>query len=96
MSKQVIDLAKSLAAAISLAFAVFFFMDNRHAHIEDVSHTDVELRERILMSESTRYAEIAKFYSDKQLDGEVLTDAERARLELVQKQQVRISETLKE
>ncbi len=71
----------------------------KYAHRDEVqasmSLLDAELRERILMAESTRYAEVAKYYTDKLQEGEALSEAEQARLELVQQQQQRIHETLK-
>ena len=91
---QTIDLAKSVAGLIAIAFAVFFFMDDRHAHFAELDNADTALRERILMSESTRYAEIQKYYIDKMKAGQSLTDAEQKRLDLVQKQQERIAEAL--
>ena len=72
----------------------FLFLDDRHAHPKDVSAAEAELVQRVLMSDSARYAEIAVFYSNKMRDGEKLTAAEEARLELVQRQQQRINETL--
>jgi hypothetical protein len=89
-----LDSLKAIIGLIAIAFATFFFLDGRHAHHYDVEGTDASLRERILMSESTRYAEIQKYYVDKMASGETLTDAELARLRLVQKQQERIAEVL--
>ena len=90
--KQTLSFLKELIAVIAIAFAAFFFLDNRHAHNEDVDYSAIEMQRRILMSESTRYAEVAKYYSDKLKAGDSLTPAELARFELVEKQQERIRE----
>jgi hypothetical protein len=94
--RQTLSFIKELVAVVAVAFAVFFFMDDRHAHNEDVDLSSIELHRRILMSESTRYAEVAKYYADKLKAGEPLTPAELARFELVEKQQQRIREMMSE
>ncbi len=108
------DFAVAVVAASGVVFSTFLFLDERHAHYEDMSREKQEraqadakanaeriameaaLRERILMSESTRYAEVQKFYDDKELAGMELDKAEKIRQQLVKRQQERIGETLKE
>lgn len=81
------------------------FVEGRYTHqptfdvaMEQVAEESMSLEakivERDLMSASTRYAEIVKFYTDKMADGETLTPAEKKRLELAQRQQLRIAEIL--
>jgi len=86
---------KTIAGVVAFCFAVFFFMDERHAHPKSVSESAADLNQRIMMAESTRYAEVAKYYTDKLKDGEQLSQAELSRLDLVQRQQERINATLK-
>lgn len=52
-----------------------------------------DLQTRILMSESTRYAQVAKYYRDE-LKKRSLTEAEQARLDLVEREQCRIRNEL--
>lgn len=82
-----------IGGAISTAFAVFFFMNGIHIENHEMEAADKDFRTRVLMSESTRYAEIAKYYRDEMKERE-LTEAEWARLELVEKQQCRIRNQL--
>jgi len=53
------------------------------------------LNNRLLMSESTRYAQIAKYYRDEMKERE-LTKAEQSRLELVEREQCRIRTIISE
>jgi len=80
-------------SAISVAFAVFFYMNSIHIENHEMEVVDKDFRTRVLMSESTRYAEIAKYYRDE-MKSRDLTEAEWARLELVEKQQCRIRNQL--
>ena len=88
----------ALIVILSSAFGTFFVLDDRHAQKEELTRAEAEMTselvQRVMMSESTRYAEIAVYYTDKMRDGEILTPAEESRLELVQGQQQRINETL--
>ena len=93
--KVSIDLLKYFGAFTAICFAIFFFMDERHAHPSSVEASNADLNQRILMAESTRYAEVANYYSNKMREGETLTKAEESRLDLVQRQQERISGILK-
>jgi len=87
-------LIKMTAGAIATVFMVFLFMDSRHSHPDDLECSSADTNQRILMSDSTRYAEINKYYTDKLKGGETLSKAETSRLELVQRQQQRINEIL--
>ena len=89
--KITIGFLSSVVSAIAVAFAIFFFMDSRHAHPIAVEATAAEINQRILMAESARYAEVSKYYLDKLQDGEPLSKAETSRLDLVQRQQERIA-----
>ena len=84
---------KELGGIIAAAFAVFFFLDARHAHLEDAAMVDATAYHRGLMSESTRYAQIVKYYSDLK-DIRPLNEAEAKRLDLVQREQDRIHKIL--
>lgn len=91
---KMFSFSKDVIAIIAVCFAVFFFLDDRHAHEDDMVQANVDMQQRVLMSDSTRYAEVNKHYTDRLKDGETLTKAELSRLELVQKQQERINKTL--
>lgn len=82
------------ATAISAAFAVFFLMNSLHIENHELEISDSQLRQRILIAESTRYAEVAKYYHDLEKERD-LTLAELERLRLVEEQHCRISNTLK-
>lgn len=90
------DLISAVVSAVSIAFAVFFFMDNRHAHSPDLVEQEAKFNRNLLMEQSTRYAEIEKYYTDELKSGETLTEAQLERLDLVQRQQTRIAEILKQ
>jgi len=103
---HLMTLAKGAAAATTLAFGAFFVMDERHAsqlqvlevrqkHDMEMVHAELEALRQIKLSDSTRYAEVAKFYIDRMKDGEQLSSAEQKRLDLVLAQQERIAEALK-
>lgn len=64
---------------------------------QDVAQEAIEedLATRIRMSESTRYAQVAKYYRDEMKERD-LTTAEWARLELVEREQCRIRNELAE
>lgn len=90
----------SISAACTVVFLAFLFLDERHLHDHDkvevttkMDKNDSLVRQRILMSESTRYAEIAKYYYELKAE-RPLTLAELNRLRLVEAQQRRIEETL--
>lgn len=51
------------------------------------------LNTRIIMSESTRYAQIAKYYRDE-MQVRSLSEAEKARLDLVEREQCRLRNEL--
>lgn len=87
-------IAGMVTGAISVAFAVFFYMNSIHIENHEMEAVDVDFHTRILMAESTRYAEIAKYYREE-MQNRPLTEAEWARLELVERQQCRIRKQIK-
>jgi len=58
-----------------------------------VESVEEDFRTRILMSESTRYAQVAKYYRDE-MKARELSVAEQARLDLVEREQCRIRNEL--
>lgn len=90
---SVVKLIGIVTGIISSAFAVFFLMNALHVENHELELTDSQIRQRILISESTRYGEIVKYYQDLSKERD-LTLAEMERLRLVEKQQCRISNTL--
>ncbi len=98
--------AKTAAAVVMGCFALYFFIDGRYAEEralaaaklefqEDIVEARTDMLERILMSDSTRYAEIEKYYTDELQEGHDLSEAQKTRLALVQKQQIRIGDAIK-
>lgn len=90
----------SIASVCTVVFTAFLFLDARHLHDHDkievhskIEQNDSLVRQRILMSESTRYAEIQKYYYELKAE-RPLTLAELNRLRLVEAQQKRLEETL--
>jgi len=77
------------------------FIDNTELEVsqqpQNVAQKNLEedLTTRIRMSESTRYAQVAKYYRDEMKERD-LTSAEWARLELVEREQCRIRNQLAE
>jgi hypothetical protein len=101
---KIVKVVGAITAVGSMVVGALLFMDSRHEPAgivaasqyrlqEEIVDTDSKIRQRILMSESTRYAEIAKYYYELQQE-RPLTLAELERLRLVEKQQERITETL--
>ena len=85
----------AVAGVVTVCFTVFLFLDTRHTHPEDIAASESTLNNRLLMAESTRYAEIEKYYVDRLKQGEKLSQAELDRLDLVQRQQHRIAEIIR-
>jgi hypothetical protein len=77
------------------------YIDNKELALDQspqnrqVESVEEDLRTRILMSESTRYAQVAKYYRDE-MKTRPLSVAEYARLELVEREQCRIRNELVE
>lgn len=84
---------KFAAWAIGAAFTAYFAANALYIENHEMEKTDREFRTKVLMSESTRYAEVATYYRNE-MKSRDLTEAEWARLELVEKQQCRIRNTL--
>ena len=60
---------------------------------EALESAEESINTRILMSESTRYAQIAKYYRDE-MEVRSLSEAEKARLDLVEREQCRLRNEL--
>ena len=60
---------------------------------EALESAEESINIRILMSESTRYAQIAKYYRDE-MQVRSLSEAEKARLDLVEREQCRLRNEL--
>ena len=84
--KQLLEHLVAIFGMVSLVFGAFLFLEARHQSKEDAYR-------RLLMSESTRYAQIAKHYADVQRERK-LTQAELERLDLVEREQDRIHKIL--
>lgn len=88
-------LLKIVAGAVSTAFAVYLFFNSIYIENHEMEAEKSTLTNRLLMSESTRYAQIAKYYRDEMKERD-LTKAEQARLKLVEKEQCRIRNIISE
>lgn len=90
-------LAGVLVATAIGSVTFIHFMDDRHSPADTpvrlVQSVEVKMGIKLLMADSTRYAEITKYYMDLQKE-RPLTPAEQARLDLVTTQQARIREVL--
>lgn len=82
------------SSAVAAVFAAFFLMNELHIENHELEISDSLLRQRILVSESTRYAEIIKYYNELE-DDRPLSLAELERKRLAEDQQCRITRTLK-
>ena len=97
----------AITSVVGAAFTAFFALDARYAHeraLEAHRQRTEALRlevtedaiRAVKLSESTRYAEVAAFYAHKMEIGEELDEAQKARLDLSQRQQIRITDEVKE
>ncbi len=86
----------AITGLVAAVFGAFLFLDDRHAHEHELAEAKEQEYRRMLMSQSTRYAEIEKYYVDEMRQGNPLSEAQKARLELVQRQQIRIAAELLE
>ena len=80
---------------ITAAFGVYLFFNSIYIENHEMEVEKTTLNNRLLMSESTRYAQIAKYYRDEMKERE-LTSAEQDRLELVEREQCRIRNIISE
>lgn len=83
-TEKTIGVVVGLIAIATFLMEIAWWVDGRYAHAVDTVI-------RIAMSESTRYAQINKFYADKVKNNEPLTAADMSRWELVQREQERIN-----
>ena len=90
--------AGAIGAVLAVAGTIlsgYIYLEQIHIDTKEQESEIVRLHQHILMKDSARYAEVAKYYNDVRLERE-LTPAEQARFDLVQKQQIRIAEQLLE
>jgi hypothetical protein len=87
--------AAGIIGIISAVFAAYLYLEKIHINVEEAELSALKAHQRILMSESTRYGEVAKYYHDLQKERD-LTLAEMDRLRLVERQQERIAKDLLE
>lgn len=83
----------AIVTGVSAVFGAYIYLNS--IHIEDhelVAETD-RVYDRLLMSDSTRYAQISKYYYDVQKE-RPLTVAEESRLKLAEREQCRIRNIL--
>jgi hypothetical protein len=66
---------------------------NQDPQDQALESAEESLNTRIIMSESTRYAQIAKYYRDE-MQVRSLSEAEKARLDLVEREQCRLRNEL--
>ena len=84
---------KFVVWAVGLCFTIYFAANALYIENHEMETEKASMSQRILMSESTRYAQIAKYYRDEmQVRG--LSEAEKARLQLVEREQCRIRNEL--
>jgi len=94
----------TLLGLVGSVFAAYLFLssefiDENELKISQAPQDEIQektktnLNTRIIMSESTRYAQIAKYYRDEMQERD-LTKAEKARLELVEREQCRLRNEL--
>lgn len=88
----------TLMAGITIAGAAltaFLFLDERHVHPVDVVQQTSAITQRMMVSDTTRYAQIIKYYVDVQKE-RPLTKPESLRLDLAQRELERIHAILVE
>ena len=78
-----------IVTIITATFGVYLFFNSIYIENHEMEVEKTTFNNRLLMSESTRYAQIAKYYRDEMKERE-LTAAEQSRLELVEREQCRI------
>ena len=75
----------AIGSIIAMVFAVYFFMDERHASTEKVTSVEIELRQEILDTDIDRNAKILHHYQQKSLESE-LSKADQNRLKYIELQ----------
>lgn len=87
-----------LIGVVGAAFAAFFVMDARHAHDEEVHAMVGRLTEEVIMREAAVKSEYAaqakKYYRDLEDEGVELRDADKLRIEMLDRQQQRAHDIL--
>lgn len=74
----------AVAGVIGMAVGTIAWLDARYMHSDDIVIRD-------LMSQSKRYAEIEKFYTDVMMENGGLSESQKKRLKMIQDEQLRIS-----
>lgn len=98
---KTVALVFGLIGSVFTAYFVIdgIYIDNKELQLEQqpqdqaLESAEESLNTRIIMSESTRYAQIAKYYRDE-MQVRSLSDAEKARLDLVEREQCRLRNEL--
>lgn len=93
--KNLISFTGGLIAIVGSVFTSYLYLDSVHVDLKEQEVEVVRMHQRMLMAESTRYAEVAKYYYELKEDRD-LTLAELNRLRAVEKQQERIAKQLME
>ena len=94
----------AIVTGVSVVFGAYMYIDNMYVDDNELALSQMEevavneskhddLQTRVLMSESTRYAQITKYYGDVSKE-RALTTAEEARRQLAEREQCRIRNIL--
>jgi hypothetical protein len=91
--RTTLEIAGALVALIGAAFAAFFILDERHAHDVEVHQIKddltAEMVRRDWMNKSEYAARAKKYYRDLQEEGVELHEADRLRIEMLDRDQQR-------
>lgn len=90
------EAASVVAGVVTTVFAVFWFLDERHAHQENANRTYIEVQAKINAMEMRQFAAAKKYYEDKKMAGMTLDVAEQARLDFLSRQIERNEEAAEE
>lgn len=98
MAKRQIEfddrIPKFVVWAVGICFTVYFAANALYIENHEMKMAEEDFITQLKLSESTRYAEVAKYYNDE-AKSRSLTEAEEARLDLVEEAQCRIRQQLK-
>ena len=93
--EKTIGIVGSLLGVVATILLAFVYLEKIHIDVGEMAAQNLRLQQHILYTESTRYAEVAKYYYDLRLERE-LTPAEETRLSLVEGQLERVSQEMKD
>lgn len=82
-----------IVTIVSAIFGAYIYLNSIHIENHELAAESDRVYDRLLMSDSTRYAQIAKYYYDVQKE-RPLTKAEESRLRLAEREQCRIRNIL--